>query len=350
MMALCLAAWSAMTVICGLTKSLPQLLLARIGVGISEAGGGPAAMSMIGDLYPPERRATAISIFYLASPLGAFLSFAAAGHIAAHYGWRSAFLIGGAPGLLLAILMFFTVTEPMRGRSDPKVAQDPGRGQVPASSTSATLRFFRSQRSLVYVVVGMTVQIFVLSGVSGWIGSFFIRRHGFGVGEIGPLLGTIIGACSLVGTLSGGLIVDRLARRDQRWRCWTLAIAAGLTAPSLLATFLLPDRYASVGAFACASLFNSVWYGPGFGLCQSLVGSRMRGTIAALMYFCSNLIGFGLGGQSIGLLSDLLSHRVGSDSLRYALLAVSTADVVAAACFFLAAPRLQQELLKAAAA
>jgi MFS family permease len=350
LMAICLAAWSGMTAACALTRSLAQLVLARIGVGISEAGGGPPAMSMIADLYPPERRATAISIFYLASPVGAFLSFAAGGAIAARYGWRSAFLLGGAPGLLLAIIMFLTVKEPMRGRLDPGLAAGQAAGQASKLSTAAMFRFFWSQRSLVHVVIGMTVQIFVLSGVSAWIASFFVRDHGFRIGQIGPILGTIFGACSLVGTLAGGLIVDRLARRDERWRCWTLAIAAGVTAPMLIATFLLPGRYASLGAFACATLFNSVWYGPGFGLCQSLVGARMRGTIAAVMYFCSNLIGYGLGVQAIGLLSDFFAHHVGNHGLRVAMLTVSTADILAALLFLFAASRLQQNLSSAAQA
>jgi MFS family permease len=351
LLAICLAVWSGMSAVCALTRTFAQLLLARIGVGVSEAGGGPAAMSMIADLYPPERRATAISIFYLASPVGAFLSFAGGGAIAARYGWRSAFLLGGVPGLVLAIILFFTVKEPFRGRRDPRptgaaATVDP----VAQPATAALLRFFWSQRSLAYIVIGLTIQVFVLSGVGSWTASFFIRDHGFQIGELGPLLGGIVGGCSLLGTLAGGLIVDRLARRDERWRCWTLAIAVGVTTPMLLATFALPGRYAALGAFACASVFNSVWYGPGFALCQSLVGARMRGTIAAVMYLCSNLIGYGLGVQVTGLLSDFFAHHSGNHALKNALLVVSTADALAAVCFLLAAPHLRRDLSTAAQA
>jgi predicted MFS family arabinose efflux permease len=275
---------------------------------------------------------------------------AAGGRIAALYGWRSALLLGGLPGLALAVLLYLTVKEPARGRSDPKPAKSPAPDQVPQLSTAAMLRFFRSQRSLVYVIAGMTVQVFVLSGVGTWIAAFFIRSHGFGTGQIGPILGMIFGGGSLVGTLFGGMIVDRLARRDERWRCWTLGIAAALTAPFLIATYLAPDGYASLGAFACASLFNSVWYGPAFGLSQSLVGARMRGTIAAVTYLSSNLIGFGLGPQSIGLLSDFFARDFGTQSLRYAMLTVCIADFLAALCFLLAAPRLRRDLLTAAQA
>ena len=123
-----------------------------------------------------------------------------------------------------------------------------------------------------------------------------------------------------------------------------------MTAPLLIAAFILPGRYASLGAFACATLFNSVWYGPGFGLCQSLVGARMRGTIAAVMYFCSNLIGFGLGVQAVGLLSDFFAQNPGGQALRSAMLLVSTADILAALFFLFAAPRLQQGLSRAAQA
>jgi MFS family permease len=347
MMAICLAVWSGMTALSALTRNVLQLLLTRIGVGISEAGGGPVAMSMIADLYPPERRATAVSIFYLSSPIGASLCFALAGGIAAEYGWRAAFLLGGLPGLVLAVFMFLTVREPPRGQSTQRPAASDT--DTPAAQpTGAMLRFFRSQRSLVYVITGMTVQIFVLSGVGAWVASYFIRQHGFGLGQIGPILGAIIGVSSLIGTLSGGLIADRLARRDERWRCWMLAIAAALTAPLLLATFLLPGKYAALGAFACASVFNSVWYGPGFGLSQNLVGARMRGTIAAVMYLCSNLIGYGLGVEAIGLLSDFFARHAGNQPLRAAMLLVSVADVLAALCFLLAAPHLRRDLLRAA--
>jgi predicted MFS family arabinose efflux permease len=347
MMAVCLAAWSGMTMVCGFAQSFLQLLLARIGVGIGEAGGGPAATSMIADLYPPQRRASAIAVFYLASPIGAFFALAAGGRIAAVYGWRWAFLVGGIPGLLLVGLMLLTVREPTRGATDPKLAAPNDWDPAPQISTAETLRFCRSQRSLVYVVAGMTLQTFVVSGVGAWVASFFVRNHGFGLRQIGPILGFIIGGCGLIGTLAGGVIVDRLARRDERWRTRTLAIAAALTVPFLVATLLLPDRRASLAAFAVAYLFSAVWYGPAFGLCQSLVAARMRGTIAAATYLSINLVGYGLGVQTIGVLSDLFARSVGAESLRDAMLAACTFDILAALCFLRAAGTLRRDLITA---
>jgi predicted MFS family arabinose efflux permease len=349
MMAACLAVWSGMTLVCGLAQSFVQLLLARIGVGIGEGGSGPAATSMIADLYPPGRRATAIATFYLASPVGAFLALAAGGRIAAHYGWRWAFLAGGIPGLLLVGLLLLTVKEPRRGQTDPKLARPEISDHSPPRSTAQSLRFFWFQRSLVYVIAGMTLQTFVVSGIGAWIASFFVRSHGFGLAQIGPILGFIIGGCGLIGTLSGGLIVDRLAQRDERWRPWTLAIASAVTAPLFMVTLVLPDSHASLAAFALGYAFSAVWYGPALGLCQSLVGARMRGTVTAVTYLSMNLIGYGLGVQSIGLLSDLFARRFGTDSLRYALFAAGTLDILAALCFLLAARTLRRDLSTAAA-
>ncbi|MDB5392640.1 MAG: transporter [Rhodospirillales bacterium] len=338
----CLTLWSGMTAVCGLSRTFVQLLVARIGVGIGEAGGAPAAMAMISDLFPARQRATAISAFYLASPVGAMAALAAGGWVAGHYGWRWAFLAAGVPGLILALVLLLTVREPRRGLSDDAAAT------LTAQPVLETLRFIASQRSLLHLIAGTALTVFVVSGIGTWSASFFIRIHGFSTAQIGPILALATGAVGFVGTLAGGLIVDRLGRRDDRRRCWALATASLLTAPLIAACVLVPSATAAVIFYTLYVLVSFFWYGPVNGLCQSLVDVRMRATISSVVYLTGNLLGFGLGSQIIGLLSDWLTERFGAESLRYGMLVAALFSLWAGLHFYLAARTVRRDLAVAA--
>jgi predicted MFS family arabinose efflux permease len=339
---LCLTLWSGMTAVCGLSRTFVQLLIARIGVGIGEAGGAPAAMAMISDLFPARQRATAISAFYLASPIGAMTALAGGGWVAQHYGWRWAFLAAGVPGLLLVLVLLLTVREPERGLSDDTAA-----GPA-AQPLSQSLRFIVSQRSLIHLIAGTALTVFVVSGIGTWSASFFIRIHGFSTAGIGPILAISTGVVGFIGTLAGGMIADRLGRRDDRRRCWALAVAALLTAPLITACVLVPSATASIIFYTLYVLASFFWYGPVNGLCQSLVDVRMRATISSVVYLTGNLLGFGLGSQIIGLLSDWLTARFGVESLRYGMLIAALFSLWAALHFYLAARTVRQDLAVAA--
>jgi predicted MFS family arabinose efflux permease len=337
MIFVCLTLWSGMTALTGMAGNFLQLLGARIGVGIGEAGGGPPAMAMISDLYPARRRATAISVFYLASPLGSMISFAGGGWVAQHYGWRWAFLAAAVPGLVLAAVLILTVREPVRGRMEH------GAGVEARPTVGETLRFVLSQRSLVHMIIATTLTVFVVSGIGTWSASFFIRTHGFTQAGIGATMAAVTATTGLVGTLAGGLIVDRLGQGDDRRRCWTLAAATALTAPLIAGWVLLPERQA-IGFYAAYIMASFIWYGPVHGLCQSLVTVRMRATISAIVNLVSNLLGVGLGSQAIGLLSDRLALSLGAQSLRYAMLAAALVSLWAAAHFLFAARTVRADL------
>jgi predicted MFS family arabinose efflux permease len=342
MIFVCLTLWSAMTALSGMAGNFLQLLAARIGVGIGEAGGGPPAMAMISDLYPARRRATAISAFYLASPVGAMISFAGGGWVAQHYGWRMAFLAAAVPGLALAAVLILTVREPMRGQMERRHAE--GHTDLAAAPTVGdTLRFVLSQPSLIHMIIATTLTVFVVSGIGTWSASFFIRTHGFSPAGIGETMAAVTATTGLAGTLAGGLIVDRLGRGDNRRRCWTLAAATALTMPLIAAWVLLP-RGPAIGFYAAYILASFIWYGPVHGLCQSLVTVRMRATISAIVNLVSNLVGVGLGSQAIGLLSDRLAPKLGGQSLRYAMLAAALVSLWAAVHFLLAARTVREDL------
>jgi predicted MFS family arabinose efflux permease len=339
----CLTLWSGMTALCGMAGSFLQLLMARIGVGIGEAGGGPPAMAMISDLFPLRQRATAISAFYVASSVGSIASFAGGGWVAQHYGWRPAFLAAGAPGLLLAVVMAITVREPRRGQSD-------GASAEARPTIGETLRFVASQPSLLHIIAGTTLTVFVVSGVGTWSASFFIRTHGFTPAGIGAVLAAATGIAGFFGTMSGGLLVDRLGRRDDRWRCWVLALAALATTPLIALIVLVPDRAAAAGLYGVYAWVSFMWYGPVHGLSQTLVQVRMRATISAIVNLVSNLLGVGLGAQLIGVLSDRFAPWAGDRSLRYAMLIGALFSLWAAFHYWAAGRTVRADLARLSSA
>ncbi|ARS28722.1 MFS transporter [Sphingomonas sp. KC8] len=334
----CLSVWSAMTAFGGMVTSFPQLVATRILVAAGEAGGGPSAMSMISDIFPRTSRATAISVLFLAAPVGGMIALAGGGWLAGHYGWRITLIAAGLPGLVVALLLFLTVAEPPRGRFDGVVVAE----KPPLRST---LGFVFGSPTLRHLMAGMMLITFVLSGVGAWGPSFFVRSHGMSLQQIGPAL-ALAHSTAFVSIFLGGFVSDRLSRRDQRWWPWTVAIGLLLAAPCLLAVLLVPDPMVALVANGLYTLFLSIWFGPSFGMVQSLVPPRMRGTATALVYLVNNIVGFGLGIQLTGLLSDSLVH-LGPDSLRYALTIMVGVILWAALHFILAARTLRGELAAA---
>lgn len=332
--AACLSVWSAMTALGGMVANFPQLVATRILVAAGEAGGAPSAMSMISDIFPRSSRATAISILFLAAPVGGMIALAGGGWLAGHYGWRVTLIAAGLPGLAVALLLFLTVAEPPRGRFDGTPAED-----KPPLRT--TLGFVFGSPTLRHLMAGMMLITFVLSGVGAWGPSFFVRSHGMSLQAIGPALALAHGA-AFASIFLGGWVSDRLSRRDQRWWPWTVAVGLMLAAPCLLVMLLAPDPMTALIANGFYTLFLSIWYGPAFGMVQGIVPPRMRGAATALVYLLNNIVGFGLGIQLTGLLSDTLA-RLGPDSLRYALTIMVGALLWAALHFILAARTLRGE-------
>ncbi|MEQ9449393.1 MAG: MFS transporter [Rhodospirillaceae bacterium] len=222
-----LAAWSGMTMLCGFAVNFWQLVLARIGVAVGEAGGAPPAHSMISDLYAPHERATAMAVYSLGAPFGIFCGFLIGGWVNVENGWRAAFFVVGAPGLLLALVIRFTLREPRRGAADG--LQD----TAPAPPLAEVLRFIWGQRSLVHMLAAATLTALAGYGAIIWQPVFLIRSFGLETDEVGLALALIIGIGGSIGTYFGGLMADRLGQRDARWYVWVIAGAAVLSAPFL---------------------------------------------------------------------------------------------------------------------
>jgi MFS family permease len=342
LIAACLVVWSVMTALCGFAGNFSQLLLARMGVGAGEAGGQSASLSVVSDLYTEKRRATAIAIFYLSSPIGAMLAGFLGGPITAAYGWRAALLIAGVPGLVMAVVLLLFGKEPPRESSSraPDSRAAPSFGEV--------LRFIRGQPALLHLIVGLALITFTLSGIASFAVSFFIRYHGMTQREMGSILG-LAGAATALVMLGSGLWADRLGRRDPRWRLW-LIVPVEFAVTILLLIAYTAGGTLALPVFLAAYLLTQVWIGPGLATAQSLTPSRMRATSAAILYVIINLLGFGFGPVILGALSDAFAAHAGMDGLRRALIFVSLLNVWGALHVFLAARTLKTGLARATAA
>ena len=335
---LALAIWSGMTALSGLAQNFWQLLLARIGVGVGEAGCSPPAHSMIADYYPANRRATALGIYSLGIPFGILFGFVAGGWMNEFFGWRMAFFVVGIPGLILAVIVRLSVREPQRGMAEGRVAdtEQPG--------VAETFRHLWRKRSFRHLAFGGALTAFVGYGMVTWLPSFLIRSHGMETGEIGTYLGLIIGIPGGIGIALGGYMADRLGSRDPRWYLWIVTVALLISVPPAIFVFLANDPYTALLLFILPVMLGNFYQATTFSQTQGLVELRMRAVAAAVLLFILNIIGLGLGPQIVGVISDLLAPRFAEHSLRYSLLICGLANVWAAYHYYAAGKYLGDDL------
>jgi predicted MFS family arabinose efflux permease len=338
----CLSIWSAMTALCGLAQSFTFLLLARIGVAIGEAGGSPPSHSMISDMFPQHRRATALGIYALGIPVGSMIGALAGGWINDAFDWRTAFVLVGLPGLLIAVLVRLTLKEPPRGVSEPT--------RVTAGATPPVADVFRllwQRRSFRWLSVSAGFQALVSYGAGAWIPSMFERTHGLSSSEIGTAL-FWLGVPSVIGTFAGGWYGDRMGRRDVRWYMWLPAWTTLTSVPFSVFCYLTNNPWLAFWVMIVPNMLGSYWLAPVFSLTQGLVGLRMRAVAASIMLFVLNLIGMGLGPWSVGVVSDLLHaySSLGADSLRWSLVISQVFAFIAVYCCIRGAHTLPGDLAR----
>ncbi len=342
--ALGLAVWSGMTALCGLAQNYWQLAAARIGVGIGEAAGSPPAHSLISDYFPPARRATALAIYGAAVYPGTMLAFMLGGYIKQWLDWRSVFLLVGLPGLLLAILVRYSLREPKRGMSEPEGAADATAG---ATTLRETLRFLLGCPAFIFIALGSAIQSLAGYSVMVWGPSFLARVHGLSGTQIGTWLGLSVGIAGFAGAYFGGRLTDWLGQADSRWYM-RLPAAESLVALPLIGGFLLAgDAVLAMLCFIPYYVLGAMYLGPMFAMTHALVRLRMRATASAVLLFVVNLVGLGLGPLLVGLLNDTVFRGHGSGAIRYSLLAVSCMGACASVMFWLASRRLPADLARA---
>ncbi len=340
--AMSIGIWSFMTAISGFVQNYAQLLLARVGVGIGEAGGSPPSHSIVSDIFPPHRRASALSFYSTGVNIGILFGFLLGGWLNEFFGWRVAFIVVGAPGILIALVVRYTMQEPIRGLVENKQISDQ---QAPFSEV---LHLLWSRRTFRHMAFAAGLNAFAGYGVVNWLASFFIRSHGMTTGELGTWLAMSTGLFGAIGVLAGGIIADRLAPTDKRWYVWLPGITTFLCAPALVAVFLVSNQYAALVLAFIPGLLINVYLGNTIATTHGLVGQRMRATASAILFLVINIIGLGLGPWMIGLLSDSLAPTQGVESLRYAMLYLLPPVMLWSAChFYLASKTLKADLAAA---
>lgn len=336
-----LAVWSAMTALCGLAQNFVQLLLARIGVGVGEAGCTPPAHSLIADLVEPAKRASALAFYALGIPIGTLLGMLIGGLLADTVGWRNAFLIVGLPGLLLAVVVFMVLRDPRRtGMMQASATSQPG-AQMPMGDA---LKAMFSSRAFVLLVTAGSAAAFLAYGKVTWITIFFQRTHGLTPGETGFWFGLVNGAAGITGTFLGGYLADRFGSTNRRHVLTAPAVGMVVTIPFALFAFMSDDWIMALALLIVPTLCNSLYYGPTYSSVQGLVPLRARAIAAAVLLFFQNLIGLGLGPLFFGMLSDVLQPTYGEESVRYVLYGATLLGVVPAFFFWRCSLRLNEEL------
>ena len=346
MIATAVAAWSVMTGLCGLSVTYWQLLVARMGVGVGEAGGTPPSQSMIADYFPPGRRLVAMSIFSVGVPAGVAFGSIVASWFAENYGWRSGLLAFSLCGLPLVALVL-SIREPKRGAMDAHLPQV---SAAPPLSTSLAL--IAQNKSLVHVVIGTTIATFSGNGLIWWTPAFLTRSHGYSVSEAGYQVGIMGGLGGALATLASVLVMICLTDKPARWQCYFLAALTAIITVAGFCAFLVSNRATAIVMLWLFVPLANVYVGPSLALIQSLTVAAMRGLTVAIVLFTANVANLVLAPQLIGWGSDALAAKIAhpSDSLRFALLISALSGLWAAAHFVWAVRTLQADLERAGTA
>ncbi len=355
-MTVALATWSAMTAACGLAQNFVQLFVARLGVGVGEAGGVAPAYSLIADYFPPNQRARALSIYSFGIPVGSALGIILGGVLTSYLDWRSAFILVGLAGLLIAPIFRLTMREPVRGGLDGD-----GTPSAPAR-IGDVVKSLAAKPSFWGLSFGAACSSMMGYGLIFWLPSFFVRSFGEQLpaffawmpaalipANASPVLfasyfyGAILLIGGTAGIAIGGALADRFGPARKSMYAIVPAVSFAATLPFFFAGVLADSLAAVFAAFIFLQALSLVWIGPVIAAFQHLVAPNMRATASAVFLFINNLIGIGLGNLVVGLLSDAFAERFGDESLRYAIMSGAIFYVAAAALFFVTAPRLKSD-------
>lgn len=336
--AIAFAFWSAMTALCGMASSVATLALARIGVGIGESAGTPASQSLVADLFNKNERPRALGIYAIGTYLGVFLGYFIGGYVNQHYGWRMAFYTAGLPGIVLAAVLWLTVSEPRRGAMAETFTPEP---------LGPTLGFLASQKTFIIVLVGFCLTTFTNYATGAWIPPFLARVHHLSSVEIGTYAGTFKGLAGMAGTLVGGLVVAQISQRDDRWKLWAPAITSGLAGPVFAVCMLTQDFKTMVAALAATSFLVGFHLGPIFAIAQTVAKPSMRALASAIILLTATCFGQGVGPLAVGMLNDALKNDYGANAVRYSLLSAAVMTTLGALLFVWAARSIRVDIKRA---
>lgn len=373
-----LALWSGFTAISGAAMNFTQLALARVGVGIGEAGGSPPAHSLISDYFPKEERAGALAVYAMGIPIGVAFAFLAGGWLTQTFSWRVAFVVVGLPGLIMAVLLKLTVREPPRGALDAKTDSDGFQAlrvtepigeferlmqtvfklfptNMRATAFSETATIWRAAKHLLSIptyraiVIGTTAISFSTYANGTWIVDFYVRSHStFPILQIYLWLGIISGTAYAAGTFLGGYLVDKFAAKDKKFYGYIPAIALLLNVPAFFVVIWHPNPVVSLVFQVPVQLAIGFYLGPAFALAQTLAPISVRALSTAVFFFILNMIALGFGPTMAGFISSALTGAFGEElALRVSLTIVSLTALLGAWMFYQAGKRIKIDWAKA---
>jgi MFS family permease len=332
--------WGLTVMSCLFVTNFIQLIAARIAAGVGESGCMPPTYSLLGDYFPePAERTRAMTVYWLANPLAALISFIAGGWLNERYGWRVTFFLMGVPALIFALLVKLTVAEPRthtsiipsRRRETPRLTQ--------------VLAVLWQQRSSRHLSIALILLYTMGAGLGAWYGAFLMRSHGMGTAELGLWLGLIFGLSGIAGIALGGYIAVRWFADNPAGQMRLSAAMTAAVVPCFVLFLLLQNKLQTLIALVPLIMVFTFYLGPTFALLQRLVPNEMRATTLAIVMLLANLIGMGIGPEVVGMLSDCLKASLGADSLRYAMLVMSLVGVWAAYHFWQVGRTVDQDLL-----
>lgn len=330
-----LTLWSGFTALCGYATGFWSLFLARVGVGVGEAGGVAPSYSLVADLFPPSARARALAVFSMAVPIGGSLGVFIGGWIASEAGWRTAFIAVGLAGVIFAPLFRLLMREPRRGRFDPPAPAAPPIGE--------TLRLLRSKPAFWLLAFGASASSMMGYGLIGWLPSFFQRSFGLTLIETSRFYSALGLIGGVTGIWLGGWLGDRLGKRSRSAYARVPAMAFLAAIPFYLAGLSTGSLAVAFVTFLIPSALSLAWLGPTLAAVQGMVPPATRATASAIFLLVNNLIGIGLGTLFLGAVSDALAARFGDQSLRWAIIAGMPLYLLAAGLFWAASRRLARD-------
>jgi MFS family permease len=350
------ALWSIIVVSSAFVGKFWHFALARIGVGVGEAGFSAVAQSLLADYHSPAERTRAMSIFMLGIPLGGLVSNLLGGWANEAYGWRTAFVLAGAPGILLALLVKFTIREPARSHlavATGAITSAAATREAAASGVSAEppLRqvwaMLWRRRALRHIAIAISLVNLVTACMMTWLPAFFVRIHGMPTGELGAWLAVAVSAGGGLGTWLGGYSGGRRGESRPRAQVQRLAISAALITPILLTILIGPSRKLGLLLLLPAYILMFYSLGPSFSLVQSLTPARSRATVTATVILAQAVLAGVVGLQLVGVISDALVAAYGAASLRWALASVTLVALWGAVHFALSGRTVVEDVMEA---
>jgi MFS family permease len=335
--------WSLFTLLLGQASSFTGLLLARVGVGAAEAGGAPVAMSLMSDVFPAKQRSTAVGFLYFGLALGQGGIFLIGGYLASHYGWRSAVIFAGLPGLLLAALIMLLIRETPRGAADAVDAVASAAAAAEAQDKPRLADVFahlKGSPALLLILAGATFCAIASAITWMWLPSLLARSHALEVAQVGMILSIATGLCSGLGSVLAGPLTSWLVADGRITRLGYAAAGVALLATPLgMTAILTPNATLAIACVFGLGVLLGAWLPPAFGLALAIAPTRVRASTMSVIQFSTNLFAGALAPFAVGLLSDAIG---GEDSLMVSMGIVFPVMFLAALAFFASARSLDR--------